>query len=140
MEKTKVRVSSKGIVALEREIVWQKLINFGGTEKFVPKVIEKVTVHGSGIGAVRNIQLIGGGEIIEKLTSVNNDLFEMKFIIMSTPMQVFDYEGILKIDFVDSKSCEVSFESIYEVIPNNEKEIFKIIKDFQEVFISNLTI
>lgn len=57
MSKVKVSKISEAIVNLDAEKVWKKLVDFGGTEKFVPDLIEKVIVEGSGIGAVRTIYI-----------------------------------------------------------------------------------
>ena len=134
----KESVASQGIVNCNSSIIWQKLIEFGGTEKFVPELIERVVVEGTGIGSIRTIHIKGGGEIIEKLTSVNADKMEMKFIIISTPMPIQNYEGIFTVTSNDDTTCSVLFESIYEVSPEQKAEIYNVIKNFQTVFISNL--
>ena len=138
MRKVKVSQTSEAIVNLDVEKVWKKLVDFGGTEKFVPDLIEKVILEGNGVGALRTIYIKGGGEILEKLTSINRNKLEMKFIILSTPMPVYNYEGVFKIDPKDDDKCSVKFESIYDVAIQEREEINTIIKNFQEIFLSNL--
>jgi hypothetical protein len=138
MGKESESVASQGIVNSNGSIIWQKLIEFGGTEKFVPELIERVVVGGAGIGSIRTIHIKGGGEIIEKLISVNPDKMEMKFIIISTPMPIQNYQGIFTVNSIDDTTCSVLFESIYEVSPEQKAEIYNVIKNFQTVFISNL--
>lgn len=138
MNKVKASKISEAIVNLNAEKVWGKLVDFGGTEKFVPDLIEKVIVEGNGIGAVRTIFIKGGGEIIEKLTSIDQSKLEMKFIILSTPMPIFNYEGIFTVISEEENKCNVRFESIYEVSIEQKEEMNSIIKDFQETFLSNL--
>lgn len=62
----------------------------------------------------------------------------MKFIIISTPMPIQNYEGIFTVTNFDNSTCSVVFESIYEVSPEQKTEMYNVIKDFQTVFISNL--
>lgn len=138
MNKVKASKISEAIVNLNAEKVWEKLVDFGGTEKFVPDLIEKVIVEGNGIGAVRTIFIKGGGEIIEKLTSIDQSKLEMKFIILSTPMPIFNYEGIFTVISEEENKCNVRFESIYEVSIEQKEEMNSVIKDFQETFLSNL--
>jgi hypothetical protein len=138
MSKEKVIVKSQAVVKSQSSIVWQKLINFGGTEKFVPELIEKVILEGNGVGSIRTIHIKGGGVIIEKFTSLNVEKMEMKFIIISTPMPIENYEGIFTVTNIDDASCSVLFESIYEVSPQQKNEMGDAIKNFQKVFISNL--
>ena len=138
MNKVKARKISEALVNLNAEKVWEKLVDFGGTEKFVPDLIEKVIVEGNGIGAVRTIFIKGGGEIIEKLTAIDQSKLEMKFIILSTPMPIFNYEGIFTVISEEENKCNVRFESIYEVSIEQKEEMNSVIKDFQETFLSNL--
>ena len=63
---------------------------------------------------------------------------EMKFIIISTPMPIQNYEGVFIVTNIDDITCSVLFESIYEVSPEQKTEMHNVIKDFQTVFISNL--
>lgn len=134
----KTEVSTKGVVELKRDIVWNKLIAFGGTEKFVPNLIERVNLEGSGIGAVRNIYLKGGEVIVEKLNLIDSINFKMEFVILSTPMPIFEYVGIMKVNKISNDTCEVLFTSKYDIKPEKKEEIQSIIKGFQETLISNL--
>ena len=113
MKIIKSEVTSKNYVELNADIVWKKLIVFGGTEKFVPKLIEKVTVKGQGIGAIRDIYLKGGGKIIEELTKIDNEERHMEFIILSTPMPITNYTGIFIVNEISNTKCEVKFSSNY---------------------------
>lgn len=134
----KSEVTTKGFVELETAIIWNKLIAFGGTEKFVPNLIETVDLKGSGIGAVRDIYLKDGGKIIEKLTKIDIVNHRMEFIILSTPMPISEYVGIFEVHKILNNKCEVVFISKYKVSSKNKDEMETIIKEFQEVFISNL--
>lgn len=134
----KEHVKSTASVKLPSVLVWNKLIAFGGTEKFVPDLLEKVIVEGDGIGAVRTISLKGGGEIVEELTKIDETKHQMTFVVLSTPMPVYNYEGTFTIRSINKDECAVDFESIYEVSPENKQEMNKVIKGFQETFISNL--
>jgi|GEM_PF-4430045 len=138
MNEIKSEVSSKGFVKLKTEVVWNKLIEFGGTEKFVPELIEKVDLKGNGIGAIRNIFLKGGGEIVEKLTEIDVEKHHMEFVIISTPMPISKYTGIFKVKKVTDNECEVIFISKFSVLSKKKVEMETIIKEFQETFISNL--
>lgn len=131
-------VFSENVVPLPSKKIWAKLIAFGGTEKFVPEIIEEVVVEGQDIGAIRIIKLKGGGEIIEKLTEIDALNYLMKFVILYTPMPVSDYEGTLKVTTKTEDSCIVYFESVYDVSAENKDEMKYIIKVFQETLISNL--
>ena len=131
-------VKSAGLVKVPTAEVWEKLIAFGGTEKFVPDLIERVEVEGAGTGAIRTIYLKGGGEIREELTKMDESLHQLNFVILSTPMPVQNYEGIFTLRPESEQVCEVTFESVYEVSPADKDDMRAVIKGFQETFISNL--
>ena len=132
------KVKSQKIVNDSCSLVWQKLIDFGGTEKFVPELIEKVITEGNGTGATRTIHLKGGGEILEKLIFIDEAVMTMKFIILSTPMPVQNYEGIHTVTHLNTDQCSVTFESSYEATEDVKAEMETLIKGFQETFLSNL--
>lgn len=134
----KENVYSENLVQLPSTNVWEKLVSFGGTEKFVPDIIQEVVVEGKGIGAIRIIKLKGGGEIIEKLTEKDETNRFLKFEILYTPMPVQNYVGTLKVTPDKEGTCQVYFESVYDVSEEKKDEMNKIIKGFQETFISNL--
>jgi len=134
----KIEVITTNEIEVKADIVWQKLVAFGGTEKFVPNLIEKVTLKGSGAGAIRNIHLKGGGEIIEKLTRVDNTNRHLEFTILSTPMPISNYTGIFKVKEVTQNKCAVTFISKYQTLAQNRDKMRTVIKEFQETFISNL--
>ena len=134
----KEQVKSAKTVQLPAALVWQKLVAFGGTEKFVPELIEKVTVAGSGPGALRTVYLKGGREILEKLTRLDEQNRQLHFVILSTPMPVQNYEGILAVSATGEGECLVSFASVYDVDAAHQDDMRAIIKGFQETFLSNL--
>ncbi len=138
MREIQSEVITKSIVEIQADLVWKKLIAFGGTEKYVPELIEKVNVKGKGIGAVRNIYLKGGGEIIEELTKIDSTNFQMEFIILSTPMPIYNYTGIYKVNKISNAKCEIIFTSKYGVSFENKNEMESVIREFQETFNSNL--
>lgn len=138
MKEVQSKVMTKNVIEVEADKVWNKLITFGGTEKFVPDLIDKVRVEGKGIGAVRNIYLKGGGEIIEKLTKVDSTNHQMEFIILSTPMPISDYTGIFEVNEISESKCEVIFISQYSVSSEKKDAMKSAIKGFQETFVSNL--
>lgn len=139
MNKTlQTSVSTTDKVRAGANEVWDKIVAFGGTQKYVPSLIDNVTVQGTGLGAVRTIQLHGGGAITERLTHIDSSSQLMKYIILSTPMPIQQYEASTQVSALDDNTCEVRFESSYEVSEDNHQEINTIIKKFQEEFISNL--
>lgn len=139
MEKTlKTAVSTSNKVNETSDKVWNKIVSFGGTQKYVPTLIDNVTVEGSGVGAVRAIQLHGGGTITERLSYIDHSSLLIKYIILLTPMPIQQYEAITQVIPGGDHDCEVRFESSYEVSEANQQEIGSIIKKFQEEFISNL--
>lgn len=138
MKEIQSEVTTKSVVEVQADIVWNKLVSFGGTEKYVPELIEKVNIKGKGIGSVRNIYLKGGGEIVEELTKIDSTNHQMEFIILSTPMPISNYTGIYKVNNISNEKCEVIFTSQYSVSSENKNEMESVIKGFQEIFNSNL--
>ena len=60
-------------VTVEREIskarseIFATLMDFGGIKSILPDMIAKCDCEGSGVGAVRTIELADGGRVVERL-------------------------------------------------------------------------
>ena len=58
---------------MPRKKVFDTLVMFGGLETLLPDMIASCEVTGSGIGAVRDIKMKDGGNIVERLDVAHDD-------------------------------------------------------------------
>jgi len=76
---TAVKVTEK--VAASAADVWTVMSDFGGLEP--NEMIASCVVDGDGVGAVRTIALVGGGEVIERLESCDEGTREFSYAIIN---------------------------------------------------------
>ena len=67
MEHGMYKVLVEKTLDLPRSKVFDILVQFGGLDKVLPDMIESLELIGSGIGALRNVVLKGGGRVTERL-------------------------------------------------------------------------
>lgn len=136
---TNVKVVNSSVVRQSADEVWKKLKSFGGLEKFTPEVIEKTIVTGTGVGVERTLVLTNNqGNVVEKLTNINERKMTIVYKMISTPMPLQNYVGKMRVVKVDSNSCEVFFTSTFSVTNENKINMSQTLDTFQKVQLSNL--
>ena len=98
-------------VPLSRAEFFSRLADFGGIGKFAPEV-EKVTLRGEGVGAVRTVYVqgipIGMEERLEAL--VDGRLLSYS-IINETPLPMERYHAVVELDDAPGGGCRVRWGS-----------------------------
>ena len=54
-------------IAKSRPEVFSALMDFGGVRELLPEMVAKCDCTGSGVGAVRKLELADGGRVVERL-------------------------------------------------------------------------
>jgi hypothetical protein len=107
--------------------VWRTISNFGGIEP--NDMIASCTVAGEGVGAVRTIALNGGGEIIERLESLDNKAQTFSYaIINDSPLPVANYVSTVKVIGKDANSTTVDWSSTFDAVGAAESDVIKLIE------------
>jgi carbon monoxide dehydrogenase subunit G len=105
-----VKVSER--VEASAEKVWELLRDFGGVQRFSP-AIEKVTVRGSGVGAVRTLQVPGGVSLEERLEAFDDGGRRLSYSIVAGPIPVTGYLATIEVKD-EGKACRVDWSSQFE--------------------------
>lgn len=98
-------------VPLSRAEFFARLADFGGIGRFMPE-IEKVTMRGDGVGAVRTVHIqgipVGMQERLEAL--VDGRLLSYS-IINETPLPMDRYHAVVELDDAPGGGCRVRWGS-----------------------------
>ena len=78
--------------------VFDALVGFGGLEKIVPDVIDKLTVTGSGVGATRTVDLKDGGKVVERLDVAHDDSVFAYSITYNDAMPMENYCAVVTLE------------------------------------------
>ena len=114
-------------VAAPAAEVWRVMSDFGGIE--ANEMIAGCTVDGSGVGAVRTITLVAGGEIIERLESCDDAMRTFSYaIINDSPLPVKNYLSTVKISDDGAGGTTVDWSSSFEASGAPEADVVKLIQ------------
>jgi len=105
-----VKVSER--VEASAEKVWELFRDFGGLQRFSPQ-IEKVTVAGQGIGAVRTLSLPGGTTLQERLEAFDDAGRRLQYAIVAGPIPVASYLATIEVKD-EGKACRIDWSSNFE--------------------------
>jgi len=105
-----VKVSER--VEASAEKVWQLFRDFGAIQRFSPQ-IEKVTVEGKGVGAVRTLSLPGGTSLQERLEAFDDAGRRLQYAIVAGPIPVASYLATIEVKD-EGKACRIDWSSHFE--------------------------
>lgn len=111
--------------------VWNTVGDFGAAAEYLPPVAS-CQVEGSGVGAVRTLELEEGGEIVERLEALDTSARVLRYSILHSPLPVDDYLSTLKVKELDEARCEVEWSSRFEANGVSEAEARAIFESLYE--------
>lgn len=113
-------------VAAPAADVWRIISDFGGLEP--NDLIAGCTLEGEGVGAVRTIALQGGGEIVERLDSHDDDKLSFGYtIINDSPLPVKNYSAVVEVSG-DGAGSKVSWTGNFAANGAPESDVVKLVE------------
>ena len=103
-------VSMKSTINTSADVLWQSLSTFYMDLPGIECVVE-----GSGVGAVRTFTLPNGGQIVERLESLDDQARTLTYsIINDSPLPVNDYLSTMQVVDTGGRQCELTWSSTFE--------------------------
>lgn len=91
---TKQAITKK--LALPADQVWEALRAIGGLDRWFP-IIDSCRVEGAGVGAVREMTLVGGGDITDVIDSIDEAAMRLVYLRPRSPFPVSSYRGTVEV-------------------------------------------
>lgn len=91
--------------------VWSLVSAFDRLHEVMPM---ELTASGEGIGAERTIRLPNGGEIVERLESLDEEKRELSYSIVSGPLPVTDYVATMRVTEAGSAESQLDWSATFE--------------------------
>lgn len=117
--------------------IWKLVGDFGGLDNFV-EAIADCTTDGKGVGAIRTLTLQDGGEVKEKLESLDNDKRVLEYSILESPMPIKNYKGKMEVNKLSDTTSEFIWSSTFEAAEENEKEMEEALAGLYTVGVEGL--
>jgi len=108
-----VQVSEDVPVAAAK--IWDLVRDFGGAQKWLGPMVQKLELEGEGVGAIRTITLPGDTKLHEQLQALDDA--EMSFtyaIVRESPLPTTDYVAKFKLVETGPDSCRIEWGSTFE--------------------------
>ncbi len=101
--------------------------------------VEKSTTEGEGEGAVRRLSITGGGTIIERLESVNDDERRYSYSIVDSPLPVSNYKATISVrEQGDGSATVVEWSSEFSPSGASESDAAKVVQGIYDAGFENL--
>lgn len=130
-------VKASGTINASADEVWSLVSDFNGLDKFVEAVAD-CTTEGTGIGAVRTLTLADGGEVIEKLESLDHDQRLLTYSIVESPMPIQNYTGTMQVDELEDRRSKFSWSSTFDAADGTEDEMKEALKGLYNLGVEGL--
>jgi len=94
------------------DAVWKELADFGGIGVWGPGIVS-CKLEGSGVGAVRAVEMPGGVVMEERLESLDDETRTLQYSIIGGPLPVNDYLATVTVSEADG-GCRVDWGASFE--------------------------
>lgn len=132
------KVSMSAKLNASAQQVWDVIGGFNTLPDWHPAV-EKSELEGGGEGTIRRLGLVGGGEIVERLETVDANERHYSYEILQGPFPVAGYHATIRVtDDDDGKSCTVEWESEFDPAGAGESDAVKTISGVYQAGLDNL--
>jgi predicted cupin superfamily sugar epimerase len=119
------------IIDASADEIWSIISDFNALPKWHPAILDSFIEEGKSngnIGCVRNFNLKNnGGNIREELMILDSEEFLVKYKILDCPMPLSNYEAILKLEQLDSKT-KITWECHFDCHQKNKIHLKEAIR------------
>jgi len=116
------KVNVSGNINAPADEVWKRVANFGELDQFV-EAVTNCTTEGTGVGSVRTLTMQDGGEVKEKLESLDNDNRVLTYSMVDSSMPIENYTGTIEVKRIDDEQSEFIWSSEFETDEGAEDEM-----------------
>ncbi len=132
------RVNMSTRLTVPADEVWKLIGRFSALPEWHP-AIETSATEGEGEGAVRRLQLVGGGTIEERLERIDDDERLYTYTIVSGPLPVANYKATVRVrDDGEGGATVVEWSSEFEPAGAAESDAVKTIQGVYQAGFDNL--
>lgn len=130
-------VKVKGPINAPDKDVWAKVSDFGNLHTFI-KAIKNCTTKERDSGIIRTLTLQDGGEVTEKLESLDNEQRVLNYSIVHSPMPISNYTGTMLVEEAGDNQSEFTWSSTFEVSEDAENEIKDVLEGLYSLGVEGL--
>lgn len=131
----KITMSTKVNVPAAR--LWEVVGGFNALPAWHPAV-ETSELEGDGKGSLRKVRIVGGGEVVERLESLNETERVYAYSIVNGPLPVANYVAELRVKDNRDGTSTLEWSSTFSPAGVPETEALKVIEGIYQAGFDNL--
>lgn len=122
------QVALSSVIQAPAKAVWETVADYENPQKYLDAV-ESCTVD-VGEGAVRSVQLKGGGFGIEKMVHLDEENKTIAYFLSDSSLPISGYIAVMHVEKTGEKECRIEWSSVF--CPNGvtEEEAIGFIESF----------
>lgn len=105
---------------------WAAIRGIGGLDRWFP-VISTCRVEGDGVGAIRTLGLVQGGEMKDRIEEIDDEARQVRYLRTHHPLPAASYEGTVRVRDLGGGKSEVAWSVRVEVAPEHRDELVAFI-------------
>ena len=129
------KVSMKTDLGVSADKVWELIGGFNTLPDWHP-AFEKSELTEA--GSVRRISLVGGGTLIEKLESVDNNERVYSYSIVDSPLPISNYQSTVRVIDNGENGSTVEWSSEFSADGAPENEVIDAVSGIYQAGLDNL--
>ncbi len=107
--------------------VWAAIKSIGGLERWIP-IIATCNIEGDGVGAIRVLELVGGGEMRDRIIEIADRERRLRYDRFQLPFPVTTYLGTVEVRSAGEKRAEISWSIKMDVDAGKKDELLGLIQ------------
>ncbi len=134
---TNVSMSTRLPVSAKQ--VWDLIGGFNALAKWHP-LVEKSEIEEQDDGktTIRRLSLVGGGTIVERLETLDEEARLYSYTILEAPLPVAGYQSTIRVSDAEGGGCTVEWSSEFEPAGADPKEAVAAVEGVYKAGLDNL--
>jgi hypothetical protein len=115
------------VIDASSDDVWAAIGGIDGLDRWFP-VIDSCKVEGDGVGAMRTMEVSGGGRIVDRIDEIDADARRFRYARLEFPLPVQRYMGTVLVQTAGDKTA-VSWTIEMDVEPQDRDGVADFVKN-----------
>lgn len=114
------------IIHAEYAKVWTAISSIGGLERWFP-IIADCRVTGEGVGALREMDLVDGGRIVDRIDSIDQQQRLFRYRRIEHPFPVSQYVGVVTVRETPGGNAAICWSVAIDANPDAPENLLDFI-------------
>ena len=128
-ERNMCQVALTTVIASPVDEVWETVKDFENPGKYLDAVAQ-CTMEGTGVGAVRTVQIHGGDFGIERMVHLDEENRTIAYAITDSSLPLSGYIAVMHLRDLGEDRCGLEWSSVFEPKDATDQEAVGFVENF----------